>query len=258
MDLIPIQLLGPQYAAVVFRFAGLMLFMPMFGSGRIPKRVKVMFAIVCATSLFAAGHAPAPLPDDPAAIAMGLGGEILFGFALGMVASLTFIGAQWAGNAVGQQMGIGLGAVFDPSSDVGGSPVSDVYFLLTLFIFLGIDGHVMLVRGALDSFAVLPPLSVGVDADLLTIVIGMFTAATSLMIRIGAPLFVAMLACDVCLGFIGKTVPQLNLLAAGLSLRSLVGMMLLVFTVGTTQGVIVEELTDALHKTYELYTTSRS
>ncbi|MEM6560812.1 MAG: flagellar biosynthetic protein FliR, partial [Planctomycetota bacterium] len=137
-------------------------------------------------------------------------------------------------------------------------PVSDAYFLLTLLIFLGIDGHLTLVRGAMDSFAVLPPLSVGIDADLLDIIVGMFAAATSLMVRLGAPLFVAMLACDVCLGFIGKTVPQLNLLAAGLSLRSLVGMALLVLTLITTQSALTDALTEGLRTTYDLYTTSRS
>lgn len=249
--------LAPQFAAAVFRFAGLMLFAPMFGSARIPKRVKLMFAVVCAASLFASGNAPTPLPEEPIAVILGLTGEILFGFALGMIASLTFVGAQWAGEAVGQQMGLGIGAVFDPSSDVGGSSVTDMYFLLTLLIFLGMGGHRQLVDGVMQSFAVLPPLTVGLDTDLLDVVVGMLTAAMALMIRIATPLFVSMLACDVCLGFIGKTIPQLNLLAAGLTLRALIGMAVLVLTLSTTQYAISDMLAEALQKTFDLYTTAR-
>ena len=258
VNLAELPAFAPGFAAAVFRLAGLMLFAPLFGSGRVPRRVKVLFAVALAVGLFTNGAVPAPLPNNVYALAMGLGGEIAFGLAMGMSARLTFTGAKWAGEAIGQQMGLGLGAVFNPNSDVGGGAVDQAYYLLTLFIFLGLGGHRLLVMGVYESYDVLPPLTVGVDADVLDAIVGLLMAATNLAVRLAAPMFVSMLAVDLCLGFIAKTMPQLNLLAAGLSLKALVGMAVLVLVMAATADTLAGALRDALQTTYTLYTTARS
>ena len=45
---------------------------------------------------------PAQFPPTLAGLAVGIGGEIAFGLAMGMVLSFTFIAAQWAGEMMGQ------------------------------------------------------------------------------------------------------------------------------------------------------------
>jgi flagellar biosynthesis protein FliR len=47
-------------------------------------------------------------------LAVGIGGEIIFGFAMGMILSFVFIAGQWAGELIGQQMGFNMSEVFDP------------------------------------------------------------------------------------------------------------------------------------------------
>ena len=254
MTIEALQLIAPQFAAVVFRFAGLMLFAPFLGSNRIPKPVKLMMAVVLAAGLFANGGPRVPIPDDVYTLTMGIGGEILFGFALGMAASLVFVGAQWAGEAVGQQMGLGIGQVFNPDAEVGGGVLEQAYFLLTLFIFLLIGGHRMLVAGVYESFEVLPPLTVGVDAHVLDVLVGLLVASCNMAIRLAAPMFAAMLTVDLCLGFVGKTMPQMNLLSAGLSLRALVGMGMVTFIVAVSGETISDELHHVLGIVFDLYT----
>jgi len=41
----------PVFALVFFRLAGMMLFAPLFGSARIPRRVKVLIALVMAFAM---------------------------------------------------------------------------------------------------------------------------------------------------------------------------------------------------------------
>ncbi len=257
MPLIELPAVAPGLAAAICRFAGVMLFAPVLGSGAVPKRVKVMFGIAMTIGLFAGGRVPPHVPSDVYSLTMGLAGEILFGFALGMCAAMVFVGAQWAGNAIGQQMGLGLASVFNPSAEMGGGAIEQIYFLLTLFIFLGIDGHRLLVMGVYESFDVLPPLTVGVDADVLNIIVGLLAAATNLTVRLGAPMFVAMLAVDLSLGFIAKGMPALNLLSAGLSLRALIGMAVIIIVMLSSARALSDALHEAITITFNLYTTAR-
>src|SRR5882724_2498826 len=105
--------LVPVYVLVVFRLAGMTMYAPLFGSTRIPRQIRVMLLLV-----LAAGVAPSvPMPAIPNTIwglALGIGGELAFGLAMGMVLSFTFVAVQWGGEIIGQQMGFNLGEVFDP------------------------------------------------------------------------------------------------------------------------------------------------
>jgi flagellar biosynthesis protein FliR len=55
-----------------------------------------------------------------------------------------------------------------------------------------------------------------------------------------------MVVVDLALGFIGKTIPQFNVMSAGLTIRSLVGMMVLVVSVGLASRVMRQELASSL------------
>src|SRR3954451_13586243 len=94
----------PTFALVFFRLAGMVIYAPLFGSTRIPRRVKVLLLLVLAFGI--CGGVPRPrIPAATWELAVGIGGEMAFGVAMGMVMSFTFIAAQWAGEMIGQQMG---------------------------------------------------------------------------------------------------------------------------------------------------------
>ncbi len=96
----------PVFVLVVFRLAGMALFAPLFGSAKIPKRVRVMLVLILALGMTPAVTRPPVLPDTPWELAMGIGGEMAFGLAMGTVMSFVFIACQWAGEIIGQQIGL--------------------------------------------------------------------------------------------------------------------------------------------------------
>src|SRR5688572_28780689 len=126
----------PLYALVFFRIAGMMMYAPLFGSSRIPRRVKVLITAVLAFTFTGSVPAPAAIPDNMWLLTVGIAGEMFFGLGLGMVMSLTFVAVQWAGEIISQQMGFNLSAVFDPQFGGQGSLVGDLLFMLALVIFL--------------------------------------------------------------------------------------------------------------------------
>ena len=244
---------GPTFALVFFRVAGMMLFAPLFGSARIPRRMKVMLALVMALGMMPLVPGHVTLPETSWQLAIAIGGEMMFGLAMGMILSFIFIAAQWAGEMIGQQMGLNLSEVFDPQFGAQGSLIGDFYYMLTLVIFLAAGGHHALVRGVAASFEALPLLSVGIDLSIFNLLIGLFETATTLAIRLAGPMFVTMLVVDVALGFISKTMPQLNIMSAGLSLRSAVGMGVLIVGIGLTSDVLAHSLMQSMRSVSEAW-----
>lgn len=234
----------PTFVLAFFRIAGVMLVAPLFGSARISRRVKLLFALILALGVVPA-LGPAVLPDSIWQLTGGIAGELIFGLAIGTAVGFTFVAVQWAGEIIGQQMGLGIGEVYDPQFGAG-SVVGDLYFMLAMVIFLVIGGHRILLRGLMASFDTLPLLSIQMDRTLFDLVVGLLTSATTLALQLSAPTIVAMLITDVVLGFLSKTVPQINVMTAGLSLRAIVGMVVLILGMMLTSEVIRHSLLDGM------------
>lgn len=246
----------PTFVLVFFRLAGLTIFAPLFGSERIPRRVKLLLILVLAFGLSGSVKGPPTLPGNIWHLVLGIGGEILFGLAMGMVLSFTFIATQWAGEMIGQQMGLNMSEVLDPQFSSSGSLVGNLYFMLTLVVFLCIGGHRDMIVGIRTSFQALPLLSLGVDQPLLDLVIGLMGTCTTFAVQLAAPLLVTMLVVDFALGCIGKAMPQMNVLTAGLTIRSLLGLGVVIVGLVLTVTVIGDQLKDAM-KIFQLHWSVR-
>jgi len=154
---------------------------------------------------------------------------------------------------IGTQMGLNLGQTLNPQYGGGGTVVGDLYFFLTLLIFLSIGGHMALVKGVFDSFTALPLLTVSINQPLLDTIIAVFQGATVLAMQLAAPMLVTMLVVDLVLGFVGKTVPQLNIMTAGISVRALVGMLVLIVGLGLTSSIIRLNLLSGVKLAWQAY-----
>jgi flagellar biosynthetic protein FliR len=239
----------PVFVLVLFRVAGFMIFAPLFGSARIPKRVRTLIAVILAMGMTSSVKQPPHLPADYLSLAMAIGGEICFGLAMGTILSFVFISAQWAGEIIGQQLGFNIAETFDPQFGSSSSMIGDLYYMMTLVIFLLIGGHRQMIRGVRDSFDTLPLLSVAIDHSVLDLMMRMLQTATVLALRLAAPILVTMLIVDMVLGFLGKTMPQMNVMTMGLSIKAMVGLCVLIVglmlysTPNVLQNAIEESMT---------------
>src|SRR5581483_5647563 len=99
-----LQSVAPGFALVFIRVAAMMVFAPLFGSAKIPRRVKGLMAIILSLGIAQGVPMPREIPQNTWEIAVGIGGEICFGLAIGTILSFTFIATQWAGDMIGHQM----------------------------------------------------------------------------------------------------------------------------------------------------------
>lgn len=245
-SLLNLHLLLPGFALVLFRVAGLMLTAPMFSSRAIPARFRVGFALTAAAVLF-----PLVAPTIPGDITLttalvGVVGETLIGLVIGLSVTLVLVGVQVAGMLIGQQAGIALASVVDPTQGAQSTVVGQVYTIVTMLIFLGIGGHRLMVAALLDTFAVVPVLGFSFDHSMMAMIGDLLSAAFILAIKLFAPVLIALLLTSLVMGFLGRTMPQLNILTIGFALRSMSALAVAAVALAASQDVLVEALIDCL------------
>lgn len=251
VDLRPILDHLPAWLMVLFRISGIFLFAPLLGATTIPARVKVFLALglsLCVYPLLLSPDRPAaPLVraaiDTPLHL-WGLGAavavELLIGLVIGYGASLPIIAAQVGGHVIDQQIGLGLAGVFNPELGEQSGVVGEFFFLTALTIFVIIGGHRVMLVTLAGSFDHVP---LGGFADMhgmLLMTLGLLSAMFDLALRVAAPLLAIIFLETVAMGFIARTVPQMNIMSIGFALRILIGLAVLIPTVGAQMHVVVE------------------
>ena len=103
-----------------------------------------------------------------------------------------------------------------------------------------------MIRGLGASFDSLPLMSAGVSVSIVNVLVGLLHSATTLAIQLAAPIFITMLIVDVVLGMLSKTVPQLNILSAGIPIRAGVGLVVAAIGIVLTVGVLRVAMVDSL------------
>ena len=202
----------------------------------------------------AAAFAAAALPRTPAGLAKGGLGEFLVGFALGLGVLAVLAGLRLAGELVDQQVGTALGEVFNPM--LGGTASSSGQLLglvgtAALLTLPGVDGHLRVVGTLLDTFRTLPPGAGWVSGDAAGALAELAGAGAELGLRVAAPTLAVMSLASLTMGFLGRTVPQINLMSVGFPLRAAAGLFVLALTLSPAADVLVTAIDaalDALHR----------
>jgi len=220
------QLLPVSLPALA-RIGGIVACAPPFAGAVVPRRVRVMIAIALTIGLSPAAGA-SKLPDGILACVFALAGEAVIGVAIGLSLSFLFLAAQWTGEIITTQLGLNLGESFDPNFEGGGASLSQAYWLLTAIVFFAINGHQALVRGIQSSFQILPPLHALDSGTILDMLVKLLGSATSLAVRLAAPVFITMFIVDLAIGMVGRTMEQVGLMTVGITLRSIAGLIVLV------------------------------
>ena len=76
-------------------------------------------------------------------------------------------------------------------------------------------------------------------------------------IRAAAPLLVALLLSNIVLGLISRTLPQINVIAVGFGLNSLLALGLMFLSMGAAAWTFQDPTIDVLHRIQEALIVSR-
>lgn len=205
------------------RVSALLSFAPFPGGSAVPVSIKAGLAIAL-TALLYPVYAPSVVPLTATSGVGLIANELLIGLLTGMTVTFVFEAAQMAGQIVGMQVGFSLVNIIDPQTQVDTPVLSTLHQLIVTLIFLHLNVHHWLLRGAANSFVYLP---VGVVHLSGVAVEGLLHAAAGIWVvavQIAAPIIFATLLADIALGFIGKASPQLQVLFLSMSLKTVLAL----------------------------------
>ncbi|MDR1709932.1 MAG: flagellar biosynthetic protein FliR [Candidatus Accumulibacter sp.] len=198
---------------------------PPFNNTSLPTRVRLILGLAVTLALMPMMEAPGALPAVAPASADGLmilGEQMLIGYAMGFSMRLAFGAIELTGNAFSTQMGLGFATSYDPTSASQTAVVSEIIGILALLMFLGIDGHLMILSTLAQSFRALPIGVLPGSASWANIAnAGAIVFSSGLFLAL--PIIVALLITNTAMGVLARVAPQLNIIVIGFPLTITLG-----------------------------------
>lgn len=224
--------LSAWLAALMFplaRILGLITSAPLLSNRAIPMRVRLAVGLAAAMAILPALPAMPAVPADSWMALAILVQQALIGIAIGFMMRLFFAAVDVAGEMIGLQMGLSFAVFFNPQTGGQSSVVAEFLGLLTLLVFLALNGHLMLIQVVTMSFEWLP---VGDPthhkAWLLIVRYAAVMFASGVLLAL--PMVAALLITNIALGVLTRAAPQLNLFAVGFPITLSAGMLMLLFS----------------------------
>lgn len=242
---------------VFARIAGMIIAMPSLlslVSWRIRLVLVLAITAVVVPSLIGQAHPPSSgtVGGLVVNIIIACGREVILGMIIGGVVQLLVSGVQLAGELITSVAGlpIGPGGGDDPQSLPA---LSRLIGLLVTAVMLTAGGHRYLMSALMESFTGIAPGAVEVDATFIDLIVNQLTTGMSAGVRVAAPVVAVTLATQLLVGFISRTLPQINVFAVGLNLNVLAMLIVTAITIGSAGLIFQNELTEATRQLHELW-----
>lgn len=234
------------------RVAGLALSTPILMAASIPTRAKVLLIVLVAAASypFVCSVCPQAEPvTDVVGLLPMIVGEAAVGFCMGLIASMPLLFLEAAGAICGHQMGFGLARVYNPAADEDADVLGQLLYFTGFGTFLMLGGLERLFSMLIGTFEVLPPgtATVGLIASVdWASAVG---AGLDLALRVSAPVTGIVIISSAVLGLVGKTMPQINIMSVGFTVKAIAGMLVLAFSILAVGEVSAEEISESLRAT---------
>lgn len=215
------------------RVAAMVIAAPVFGSRVIPHRIRLMLALALTWAILPF-LPPMPMvePLSPTGL-MVVAQQVLIGLSMGFLLRLAFGALELGGQAIATQVGLSFASLVDPQSGAQSPLLSQFYTLLGTLVFLGLNGHLMLIQLLVDSFTVLPVAPTGVDRDWLWILTNWASHMFAGAVLVALPAIASLLTVNLAFGVMVRAAPQLNIFAVGFPITLVLGLLIILYSLPT-------------------------
>jgi flagellar biosynthetic protein FliR len=218
---------------VMLRCAGFVMTAPILGHRAVPAPVKAGLVAVLSITL-ASGAAVAA---DALPMLLAAPVELAIGVGLGLTMAAGFAVVDAGSRLLSIQMGLSLGAVFDPVGGEASTPFEPLFAVLAGLLFLALNLHQAIVRILAESFTALP-IGGSLPAGLFGSLASLIAIALELAVKVAMPLALVLLLVELAVALISRAIPQVNVFFLGLPLKILVGMALVAIALpGLLNGI---------------------
>ena len=232
------------FALVLSRVVGIMVFAPLISMASIPLRVRAALAFVLALSIYPVLPAHAgEVPDlDLWSMMPAVFGEVLVGAVLGMLASVPLLAMEMAGQIVGHQMGLSLARAFNPTFESQMDVVGQLMFTLAAGVYLAMGGIEVVYLTLARTFESIPTGRIVSAGASMETYIALARSGTELALRVAAPVMGTLVLILIAMGFLMKTMPQINILSFGFAVKILAGLVILTWSLFVIEDALSSQI----------------
>jgi flagellar biosynthesis protein FliR len=232
------------FALVVSRIAGLMVLTPLLANRLLPRRFRALIAIMFAAAVYPglAGQWHLAPDADLVTLLPLLASELLIGVSIGFLAGLPIVGLDAAAYLMCHQMGLGLARVYNPEVGEDTDIMGQLLMYIGLAIFVSIGGLESMFLALMSTFEQVPVGAFAADRLPMDVILGVLSSAFELAIRVSAPVLCIVLLLMIAMGFVMKTMPQINILSVGFALKIIFGLGILILALIAIQSAATDEI----------------
>lgn len=220
-----------SYMWPVFRIAGLIMTAPLFGSKPVPSRIRLALALAISIVIVPLIESSTPQVDafSPTGVLIIIQ-QILIGVMMGFAFQMVISAVITGGQIVALQMGLGFSLMVDPQNGAQAPVLSQLYVLMVLLVFLGLDGHLVMIEIVTDSFHYIPVSDKGVVPENLWQLVTWASMIFSGAVGIALPAIASLLIVNMAFGVMTRAAPQLNIFAIGFPITMMIGFAIILLT----------------------------
>jgi flagellar biosynthetic protein FliR len=205
------------------RLTGFLLLAPGIQDMQVPKLVRVSAIVWLSCFMTPLVPAPTYLGLDWGSLLAAISMEFLFGLGLGLVTRLVLSALQAGGSLMDNDLALSAAQQLSPTAGISGGVMGRILMLVGLGYFWMSDYLSALIVGIQQSFRVLPLGAVGITAASLEVMTRLTGEVFAAGLIIAAPIALLCFIVTMALGFLSRSVQQLNVFNESFTLRVVVG-----------------------------------
>ncbi len=227
------------------RISSMFISLPIFSVKALPAKVRVMTAFLITLVVVPV------LPNVSNVEMFSYSGfmvtiqQIAIGLSTGFVLQMVFSVMMLGGQSIAYSMGLGFASMVDPATGVQSPVVAQVFVVSASLLFLGVNGHLLLIEMLVESFSTLPIAVVGLSLNDLWSIIIWSSQIFAAGVLLAMPIMAALLFINISFGVAARAAPQLQIFGVGLPITIMLGMVLIWMSLSSVLDVFSDVLTEA-------------
>ncbi len=234
------------------RISSMFVSIPVFSVKALPARVRVLASLFITLVIYPV------LPAPPAIELFSYTGfmvtvhQLVIGLTTGFILQMVFAVMLVGGQSVAYSMGLGFASMVDPATGIQVPVVAQVFVISSSLMFLGVNGHLLLIEMLVESFKTLPVSEQGLSRDELWKIavwsVQMFVAG----LLLAMPIMTALLFVNISFGVASRAAPQLQIFGVGFPITIMLGMVLIWLSLANSLSVFETILAEGFSLISEL------
>jgi flagellar biosynthetic protein FliR len=210
-----------------FRISSMFISIPVFSVRSVPAKLRLMLSLLITIVI------SPTLPAMPVVDLFSFQGwmitvqQIALGLTTGFILQMVFSIMLFAGQSIAYSMGLGFASMVDPATGVQVPVIAQLFVICSSLLFLGLNGHLLLIEMLAQSFTSMPVADHGMDKQDLWMVVAWSSQIFAGGLLLAMPIIATLLFVNISFGIASKAAPQLQLFGVGFPITILLGMVLI-------------------------------